>query len=92
MNLSDGFYGWTDLVDVINSVVRAVPAALTLPIVFIIVQALMTVGDAHDLGNAPAIRATLHGAHMDAHGLAWSLGIATFLTLWGVLARRLHRD
>jgi hypothetical protein len=91
MSAMDWFVNWTDAADALHVVVRAVPAAIMFPVVFVIVQALMTIGDAHDLGNAGAIRGTLHGAHMDAHGLAWSLGVATFMTLWGVMARRWHR-
>jgi len=92
MSAIDWFVNWTDAADAAHVVVRAVPAAIMFPVIFVVVQALMTVSDAHDLGNAAAIRATLHGSHLDVHGLAWSLGIASVMTLWGVIARRLRKQ
>ncbi|UPG95467.1 hypothetical protein [Luteibacter aegosomatissinici] len=90
MHWLDGLFGWTDVIDLVHTVVRSIPAALMFPVVFIIVQGLMTVGDAHDMGNAAAIRAALHGSHCDAHGLSWSLGVALVFTLWGVMARKVY--
>jgi hypothetical protein len=87
MAWGDWFFNASDVVDVVAAVARAVPAALMFPCAFITMQGLLTTGDAQDIGAAPAIRATLHGAHLDTQGLAWSVGVAGFLTLLGMVLR-----
>ena len=91
MSALDWLVDWTDVTSALNFVARIIPAGIMFPTVFMVVQALMTVGDVHDLGAAVAIRGTLHGSHLDAEGLAWSLGVAAGMTLWGAVARALHR-
>lgn len=81
------FVNGSDVADVVGAVARAVPAALMFPCAFITMQGLLTGNEARELGAAVAIRATLHGAHLDAEGLAWSVGVAGFLTVLGIVLR-----
>jgi hypothetical protein len=91
MHWLEGLFGWTDVIAGLHSGVRLMPGALMFPIMFILVQALMTSVDAQQMSNAAAIRAALHGSHCDAHGLSLSLGIASIFTLWGIIARKVHK-
>jgi hypothetical protein len=88
MGWGDFFFNGADVAEVIGAIARAVPAALMFPCAFITMQGLLTGNEARDMGAAAAIRATLHGAHLDAQGLAWSIGVAGFLTALGIVLRK----
>lgn len=84
------FFTGSEPVEVLNLIARLIPAWVMFPVVFLVMQGVMTGTDAHNAGAAVAIRATLLGAHLNIQGLAWSVGVASFMTLWGVIARAIH--
>jgi hypothetical protein len=90
MDWLGGGGGVAEFLGFLHELVRIVPAPIMFPVVFVLVQAAMIIDDGAERGNGIAIRAALHGSHMDLHGLAWTLGIASILTLWGIVARAMH--